>query len=69
MPSGRLPIQTKIVTERERNKLKPWILTKISQDQRVFIITPLITDSEHLDEVRSAHTEYEAVKLYYPELD
>lgn len=31
MPAGRKPIHTKIVSERERHKLKPWILEKISQ--------------------------------------
>lgn len=69
MPAWRLPIQTKIVTESQRNKLKPRIMTKISQNQRMFVITPLITDSEHLDEVKSALTEYEWIKQTYPELE
>jgi RecG-like helicase len=44
-------------------------MTKISQNQRMFVITPLITDSEHLDEVKSALTEYEWIKQTYPELE
>jgi ATP-dependent DNA helicase RecG len=31
MPIGRKPIVTKIVSEKEYVKLKPWILTKIGQ--------------------------------------
>ena len=68
MPAGRLPIQTKIITETEWNKLKPWVLTKIYQDQRVFVITPLISESEYLDDVKSALTEYESIVQAYPEL-
>lgn len=31
MPVGRKPISTKIVSESERLKLKPWVLEKIQQ--------------------------------------
>jgi len=31
MPAGRKPIHTKIVSEKERIKLKPWIYDKIKQ--------------------------------------
>lgn len=31
MPQGRKPIYTKIISESEFKKLKPWILTRISQ--------------------------------------
>lgn len=69
MPAGRKPIITKIISEAERHKLKPRILTKISQGQRVFVITPLIEESEFLDEVKSAFQQFEAMKgLFAAEL-
>ncbi len=68
MPAGRLPIITKIVNNGELTKLKPWILTKIGQSQKVFIITPLIEESEHLEEVASVLSEWEAMVSLYPEL-
>ncbi len=70
MPAGRLPIITKIVSNSEIKKLKPWILTKISQDQKCFVVTPLIHDSEHeaMEDIASATTEREERKSLYPEL-
>lgn len=62
MPAGRKPIITKIISESERHKLKPRILTKISQGQRVFVITPLIEESEFLDEVKSAFQQFEMMR-------
>jgi ATP-dependent DNA helicase RecG len=69
MPAGRKPIITKIISESERHKLKPWILTKISQGQRVFVITPLIEESEFLDEVKSAFQQFDVMQqVFAPEL-
>lgn len=68
MPAWRIPIQTKIITEKELLKIKPWILTKISQWQKVFIVTPLIEESEKLDEVKSAMVEFEEISNLYTEL-
>jgi len=65
MPAGRKPIITKIISEVERHKLKPRILTKIGQWQRVFVITPLIEESEFLDEVKSAFQQFEAMKSLF----
>lgn len=62
MPAGRKPIITKIVSESEWHRLKPRVLTKISQGQRVFVITPLIEESDFLDEVKSAKQQYEVMK-------
>lgn len=68
MPVWRKPIQTKIIAEKELIKIKPWIMTKISQWQKVFIVTPLIEESEKLDEVKSATVEFEETRNLYPEL-
>lgn len=68
MPVGRKPITTKIISEAEFKKLKPWILTKIGQWQRVFIVTPLIEESEILNEVKSAQQQFEEISHIYTEL-
>jgi ATP-dependent DNA helicase RecG len=46
MPPGRKAIHTKIISESEFIKLKPWVMTKIQQGQKIFLITPLIETSE-----------------------
>lgn len=70
MPAWRKPITTKIVNNWEIKKLKPRILTKISQNQKCFIVTPLIHESEHesMEEIASATVEREEVTAHYPEL-
>lgn len=60
MPAGRLPIQTKIVTPGEMTKLKPRVLDKISKGQKLFVVTPLVEESEHMEDLKAvtqAHQE------------
>ena len=65
MPAGRKPITTKIISESEFRKLKQRVLTKLSQNQRLFVVTPLIDESEIMHELKSAKQEYaETVELY-----
>lgn len=65
LPAGRKEINTKIITESEYIKLKQWILAKISQKQKVFIVTPLIEESDKID-LKSATVEFEEVKQLFP---
>ena len=69
LPKGRLPIQTKIISSTEEKKLKPRILEKIRKNQKLFVVTPLIQESESLDEVQSVLHAYEEIQLLYPELE
>jgi len=48
--------------------LKPRVLDHINKGQKVFIVTPLIDESEKLEEVNSAINEFENMKALYPEL-
>ena len=68
LPSGRIPITTKVISEKEYLKLKPRILQKIEQGQKVFIVTPLIEESDKLDDVKSAKEEYLNILSLYAEL-
>jgi ATP-dependent DNA helicase RecG len=68
LPKGRQAISTKIISESEYIKLKPRILSKIAENQKVFVITPLIEESEKLEEVKAATSEYKNIQELFPEL-
>ncbi len=68
LPIGRKPIITKVISEKEYIQLKPRVLDHIKKGQKVFVVTPLIEESEKLEEVKSAMTEFENIKELYPEL-
>jgi len=68
MPAWRKPINTKIISEKERIKIKPRVLTKIKQWQKVFIVTPLIEESEKIENVKAAITEFEEIQDLYNEI-
>ncbi len=68
LPVGRKPIITKVISEKEYIQLKPRVLDHIKKGQKVFVVTPLIEESEKLEEVNSALTEFENMKALYPEL-
>jgi len=68
LPQGRKPIETKIISNNEFLKLKPWIVDKVYKGQKVFVVTPLIEESDTLDEVQSALSSYEEMQGLYPEL-
>jgi len=68
MPVGRKPISTKIISEKEYIKLRLRILSKINEWQKVFIVTPLIEDSEKMEELKAAMTQFEEAKELFPEL-
>ncbi len=68
LPKWRKPITTKIISENEYKKLKPRIVSKIKENQKVFVVTPLVEESEKLEEVKAATSEYQEIKTLYPEL-
>lgn len=68
LPAGRKPIHTKIVAERDRKKLVPWIEQKIQAGQKVFIVAPLIEESEKLDGVKSATEAFHHTMELFPHM-
>ncbi|MDJ0727725.1 MAG: ATP-dependent DNA helicase RecG [Prochloraceae cyanobacterium] len=58
LPPGRQAIETKAVTGRERTKVYDLIRREIAQQRQVYIIFPLIEESEKLD-VRAAVEEHQ----------
>jgi len=68
MPIWRKEIYTKILSEKERIKIKPRVIDKTRQWQKVFIVTPLIEESEKIEDVKAALTEFEEIKKIYSEI-
>jgi ATP-dependent DNA helicase RecG len=68
MPIGRKTIETKIISDKEYLQLKPWILDHIGKGHKVFIVTPLVEESEKLEEVKSAMVEFEEATHLFSQL-
>ncbi len=67
LPKGRKPITTKIVTEKQFIKLRPWVVAKLSEGQKMFVVTPLIEESEKMENLKAATTEREKICSLFPE--
>ena len=67
LPSGRQPIATKIVTDKNRNLAYDFIRTEIKKGRQTYVICPLIDESDKLG-VKSAKSEFEKLqKDIFPE--
>jgi ATP-dependent DNA helicase RecG len=68
MPVGRLPIKTFLVPKEKRDAGYLWIKKQIKQKQaQVFIICPLIEESETLKSIKAAKIEFENLKNIFSE--
>lgn len=69
MPKGRQKIITWVVPEQKRQKAYEWIESQILSDKsQVFIVCPLIEDSEieTMKDIKSVTTEFEKLKSIFP---
>ncbi len=68
MPPGRQPIETRVLTARQREAAYGFIRNQIAQGRQAFIIYPLVEESEKI-EARAAVVEYERLqKEVFPDL-
>jgi len=65
MPAGRKPVVTKLVAESARKKLVDFVRREIEKGNKVFVIYPLIEESEKLD-LRAATEGFESWKKLLP---
>jgi ATP-dependent DNA helicase RecG len=65
MPPGRQTIITKVAPPEHRTTVYRFIEGKMKQGQQVYVICPLIDESDTL-EVKSVKTEYEQLKNIFP---
>ena len=68
MPPWRKDIYTKVTSEDQFYKLKQWVLPRIDQWQQIYIVCPLIQESEKLEDIKSAFEEFEIITSLFKEL-
>lgn len=65
MPSGRKKIITNTVSEKDRNKLYENIKSEIKSKRQVYVVAPLIAESEFFENVRCAEDIYDELTKRY----
>jgi RecG-like helicase len=54
-----------VISEKEFEQLKGFLLNKIQQKEQIYIVVPLIEESEKLEGVKSAMQEYEEIQKMF----
>ena len=68
MPPGRRPVKTALIAPDKRDKALAFVRQEIAQGRQVFVVFPLIDESETL-QVRSAEAEYHRLRTeVFPQL-
>ena len=49
LPPGRTPIATRVVSEKERDKVYAWLRDRLAKGGQAYVVFPLIDDSRHLE--------------------
>jgi ATP-dependent DNA helicase RecG len=65
LPPGRKPIQTIHLYEKDRLRLFGFLKRKIQEGEQIYIVYPLIEESEKLD-LKNLIEGYEAITRYFP---
>lgn len=69
LPKGRKPIQTHVVPNKKRQDAYDFIAKKVGEGDQVYIITPLIEESETMKSVKAAKVEFDNLqKKIFPSL-
>lgn len=67
MPPGRRPIMTRLYEEHQREKLYDGIRQELSHGRQVYVVYPLIEESEKLDLKNATAMKEELAKVFEPE--
>jgi len=62
MPKGRKKIETRLVPQNKRKGMYEFVHEQVKKGQQVYIVCPLVEDSESLDDVKAAQSHYRALK-------
>lgn len=65
LPPNRKSIITKAVGEEKRNEVYEFARSEIEAGRQVYVVAPLISESEKLENIRSAEEIYEELKLRF----
>ncbi|MFH0838347.1 MAG: ATP-dependent DNA helicase RecG [Patescibacteria group bacterium] len=66
MPPGRMPIETKVVPPEHRQSVYRFVEGRVQKGEQVYVICPLIDESDVLDEVKSVKKEFEHLQTVFP---
>ncbi len=67
MPVGRVPIKTHIVPAHKRADMYGFMAQALGRGEQAYIICPLVEESDNLQSVRAATTEYERLTKIFPQ--
>jgi ATP-dependent DNA helicase RecG len=67
LPPGRTPVITRLVQAGKRREVYRFAWQQIKQQRQVYLVTPLVEDSEALDEIVSSTQMYEGLQKIMPE--
>lgn len=65
MPSGRSPIQTRVVNETKRQKAILFMAEQVAKGRQAYVVYPLVAESEKID-LKNATDEFEKLKNEFP---
>jgi len=68
LPSGRIPIITKKVSIAKLPKVMDFIRQKVGEGRQVYVVYPLIEESEKMD-LEAAEKGYEKLRKFFPEFE
>ena len=65
LPPGRKPVTTRHLTEKHRAEVTEWIRSEIAKGRQVYVVYPLIEESEALD-LKNVETGFERIQERFP---
>ncbi len=68
LPPGRTPVTTRIVPEGKREDMYGFLAAQVSQGRQVYVVCPLIEDSEAMPDARTAERAYAELSEKLPGL-
>lgn len=67
LPSGRKPIQTRLIKETQLEQLYHLMREELEQGHQIYYVLPLIESSEHMEEIENVLEIAEKLKKQFPE--
>ena len=61
LPSGRIPVKTRLVPESKRGDMYGFVKKEVMKGRQVYIVCPMVEDSDQADELRSAKSVYKSL--------
>ena len=67
LPPGRTPVTTRLVSANRRGDVYRFVTSQVAQGRQAYVVTPLIEESEALDEVLATTRLFEDLRQVLPE--